>query len=335
MYSACSLPASRSARGLSLVELIISLALGMGLSLLIVDAFHQGLRGATREEVLARMRENGRFAATLLRRELEHAAMLHHGPLVPEPASLPVAIDCAAGNWALDTALPLDVINGASEPLRSAGGRVLTCLGPVHSRNGVSPGTDVIALKRVAADATVKNGSLVGRARETQWYLRSEGDVREWAYVGSSGRFEPGVVAPGNGVDMREYYARLFYIRSWSQRPGDGIPSLCIEQLSGSRMSTECVVEGVEDLQVELGLDTDGDGVVDSVTANPGAADLSLVVRAEYFLLLRSIDTLPGAGTGGHFQLGAKAVYVPEDGYHRERVSGVVQLVNLAARPPG
>ena len=82
--------------------------------------------------------------------------------------------------------------------------------------------------------------------------------------------------------------ARAYYIRPWSGETGDGIPTLVRETISAGRVAAEPLVELVEDLQVTFGLDTDGDGGVDSYRDElpPGTAGgvvsvlLELLVRA-------------------------------------------------------
>jgi hypothetical protein len=325
-------------RGVGLSGLLVSMALGTGLSLAVTGVYSQVQQDAAREAELARMRDAARYLSTLLRRELSMVGLLGTAIGLPAPPAAAVGIDCAAGNWALNADQPLDLVDDAGLPLVTRGGTNLTCLPAVDADVGVVPDTDVLLIKRTAADPTLDDGRFapqVLRAEDSQWYLRERlpGPLLEWAYVGEGGRFPAPDRIPGSGVSYSEYYARLYYLRAWSVEPGDGIPSFCREQLAGNRMISECLVEGVEQFQLEFGIDTDGDGVADRVTSLPTAAELALAVRARYYLLLRSLFPLEGPSAGRSFVVAGVRTPAHEDRFHRRLVSGVVVLPNRAARP--
>ncbi len=323
-------------RGLSLVELMVSLLLGSMLSLAISVVYIQSLRNFMAENEMARLQDNGRYALLILRRELMLAGFLAGISVGPTMRSTKVSGDCVnVGNWALETAFPLDMIddfdNAAKGALLSVSGVTLECL----QANQIASGTDIISVKRTAGNYTVKDGAYHenSKARVGQWYVRSHDKTggSSWLY-NKSGALPSEDIGAGRSIDYWEYYARIFYIRKYSEMIDDGVPSLCVESLSGGaslgKMSTQCLVEGVEDLQIEFGVDRDFDGTPDTYVSAPAPSDIANSTVARVFLLMRSVAKVPGQTTSRRYVLGTKEVFV-KDTYIRRVLSATVQLPNL------
>jgi hypothetical protein len=276
------------------------------------------------------MQENGAFALNLLRQELAQAGFM---AAVAGGVALPAAVigrDCGPGNWALDSSQPLDLIDNFKGQMNTVNGVPWKCL----NGTDVQLGTDLFSVKRSAGDPSLRDGSFppgVRAAEETQWYLRlaKYGSDQRWLYVGQGGNFPAGDRARGNGVEFWEFYVRLFYVRSYSSQADDGIPTLCVEQLSGNGMATDCLVEGVEDMQIEFGTDLDADGVPERFGPGRTPAELRGAVTARVYLLLRSIGPLSGHRDQRSYQLGGKRVAARHDGFFRRVVTTTVQLRNL------
>jgi Tfp pilus assembly protein PilW len=316
-------------KGLSLVELLVSIVLGLLLTTGIVTVYLESKSNYIVEEEMARLQENGRFALNYLKRELTLAGF-YAGNLEAEdlPAVAIGGTDCAASNWALDASEAVDLISDfASAPLLTTNAKTWTCL--VDS--DIQLDTDILSVKRSAGEATLKDGVFrtgVTAAQDAQWYLRLEnyGDIMGWVYVNPGENFPSGMTA-GSQVDYWEMYASIFYIQKFSAS-GDTVPTLCMERLSGDSMASECLVEGVEDMQVEFGIDTDGDGVADRYEDAPSAAQLRTAVVARVYLLLRSLGEVVGYTNSKTYQLGQKAIASKNDGFLRRVFSTTVQMRN-------
>ncbi len=224
-------------KGLSLVELLVSIVLGLLLTTGIVTVYLESKSNYIVEEEMARLQENGRFALNYLKREL-HLAGFYGGNLDAEtlPAVLIGGTDRAATNWALDASEPVDLINNfASAPLKTSNDKTWTCL----EASDIKDGTDIISVKRSAGDATLKNGVFsagINAAQDAQWYLRLEnyGDIIGWDYVNPGENFPSGEIGLGSQVDYWEMYASIFYIQKVSVA-GDTVPNLCVVRLAGDR----------------------------------------------------------------------------------------------------
>lgn len=327
-------------RGLTLVELLVSLVLGSLLTLGMLGVYLERKQQQRIEDQRARMQEGARFVMTLLRRELQLAGFFAAAPRLrtrQPPAGAP---GCAAGDgWALDPALPLDMANdmGAGVPVAgtpmTAGGVALSCI-----TRDIQPGTDLLAIKRSAALPALDDGSFAAGSSgldSPQWYLRSReyAAAFDWVYLPEGTAPPASEQLPGAGVAYWEVRARLFFIREYSVA-GDGIPTLCVERLSGENLGPlECLVPGVQDLQVGLGVDDSGDGVPERYTYSPTAADLSQATVATVHLLMRSLEPVAVQRDRRRYRLGEKTVTAPGDRFLRETFSFSVNLHN-APWPP-
>ncbi|MEH6593736.1 MAG: PilW family protein [Halioglobus sp.] len=319
-------------RGFSLVELMVSILLAVVMSLGFVKLYLESKRNYVAEEDQARLQENGRFALNILKRELMHAGFYagSYGAVAP----VGVSQDCVAtGLWALDTHEAIEIIDNYS-------GSALTHLGTAFSntcidKTHIAPGTDVLSVKRTAGEATLSEGVYkngVRAAKRTQWYLRvaRRGSALSWWYNEEQG-FPGTDSSPAAVADYWEYFSQVFYIRQYSVTPGDGTPALCVARLSGDRMSTECLVEGVEDMQLTFGIDTNGDGIPNEFRPVPATAGTEQTTVARVHLLLRGLQFIAGYQNGKSYRLGSKTIAAKNDAYLRRVLTTTVQIRNATS----
>ena len=97
-------------QGLTLVELMVSILLGIFLSSGVVGVYLDSKRNYLAEEEMARIQENGRYTLSLLKRELMMAGFF--GGVLQANQITPKAVtgDCDT-NWALDGGTPLDIMH--------------------------------------------------------------------------------------------------------------------------------------------------------------------------------------------------------------------------------
>jgi Tfp pilus assembly protein PilW len=314
--------------GLSLIELMVSILLGVILSSGIIAVYLESKRNYAAEEELARIQENGRFALDLLKRELSMAGFYGGYFLADDLPAATVDTDCAS-DWALNVVPAIEVFNGKTETdLITSEGTDLSavCIDSADWKSG----TDVFTIKRTAARATVYEGALVNGAQldPNEWYLKVEsyGDTKEWFNESSFDPFDP-----NDAVEYWEIYAKIFYIK---QENADDIPTLCVKSLGSDGMTRDqCLVEGIEDMQIEFGVDTNGDAVPNTYTPDPN--DVSVAVTARIYLLVRSLGELYSTENinAKKYQLGldASAPFTPtgsEQRYLRQIFSTTVLVRN-------
>jgi type IV pilus assembly protein PilW len=319
-----------AASGLSLVELLIAMLLGVFLSVGVVSIYLGCKQNYFYEEQAARLQENGRFAMQLLQRELAMSGFF--GGVLAMDAVQPatIAIDCSESGWALAGGGPVQLVNNydGQSVVVAPDSTAFTCLDTAV----IAPLTDLLAIRRTAAEASLRRGVPAnGLTPSTieQWYLRLADDAgARWVKLRAAD-----LLAAGNVGTPRTYWeaiARIFYIRrySGSDPVREGIPTLCMENLAGNAMTSRCLVEGVENMQIEFGIDTDNDGIANRYKTAPLDAEMERAVTARIYLLLRSIIEIGGYRDTRTYALGQQVVAAKNDGFLRRVFSTTVYLRN-------
>lgn len=320
--------------GLSLLELMIASVLGVVLVAAMMSLYLAVKRQYSYDEQLARLQENGRYAVGLLRRELRMAGF--YGGLMSVEGIVPVAVqgDCSAEPWAL-AASPLSFVDDhpATGLLRTVEGTNIDCI----DGKTVAHSTDLIVIRRTAAEASIRGGSFVSHLpsfSSRRWYLRISPDrAADWLNLAADELSQ--IAAADDDASLWQAVTKIFFLRNYSdpENRSDGLPVLCAKELVNSAMLTRCLVEGVENLQVELGVDLDGDNVADHYLDPGQALDMQRAVTARLHLLVRSAQPVVGLRNETTYQLGRRTIAAAGDGYLRRVFSTTVELRNLVKRP--
>ena len=321
---------ARTQNGFSLVELMIAMTLGLILTTGLISIFINNRHSFDRDDVILSMQDDARHAIRELVNDLTMAGLwadlILPASIVPD-TSLAVGTDCgpvAAADWIYRAVIPgtsqsesLTMVDNATVASANAS---FSCLGAE-----IVPGTDIVAIKRVA-------GARAPMAlTDDTVYLRTNGTVgllfQEPADV------PPVVPVPVPFADW-EYRPSIYYIRNFAIVAGDGIPTLCRKVLDFGpvpNMVTDCLAQGVEDLQVEVGLDSNGDGNPNVYLPNPTPAQMQNAVSARVFMLARSTQPDIKYTNEKVYSISNAPVYAPDDNFYRRVFSIVVGLRNLKA----
>lgn len=335
--------AHRRQSGLSLIELMISLALAALFLLGIVVLFQQSKSSALQDEQIARMQENGRYALRVLSREL--AMMNYFGGMIDVDTSEPLQFESKLDNkngcnadWLLEIDTPLE-FSDKDDSTDNVDDPDYTC---INENTEIVDGTDVLAIKRVgdyAAREYDADGDVTGTLETGTAYFFTNGS--QGALYNADGSSDDCddcefvTVTPASS-NIRQYQPQIFYIRPYSIED-DGIPSLVRETLVGDEMQAQVLVEGIEDLQIEWGMDcNDLDLTPDYYTADPDPFDpgsvncntLDKAMTARIFLLVRSLDQVTGYVNDKTYNLGGKVIEPNNDAFYRRVYSTTVQLRN-------
>ena len=89
-----------------------------------------------------------------------------------------------------------------------------------------------------------------------------------------------------------------------------------------------CLVEGVENLQIEFGVDDDGDLEVDRFVDSPSSGNMDSVLAARIYLLMRSVNEVAGYTNDRSYTLGSTPVAAANDGFYRRVFQTTVMLRN-------
>jgi len=182
-------------------------------------------------------------------------------------------------------------------------------------------GTDVVSVKRVA-------GSPAGVTRAGSIYLRTNGIVG--LLYRAPFPATPLVPVPAPVADW-EFRPRVYFVRQYANTPGDGIPTLCRKVLGGvgPSMITECIATGIENLQIEYGIDTTSNGNPNVFLSSPTLAQMQGVVSARIFLLARTSQRDGRYTNAKTFSVSNSPAYTPNDSFHRRVFSTTVSVQNI------
>ena len=307
-------------RGLSLVELMIAIAIGVVLSFAAMNVLLHSRKSYLEGEELARLQENGRYALRYLAHELAMAGYL--GTELPRTPATRGESGTACFDYLLDTAVPLEHANdvtAAGLPASGGSGLPADCL--LAGRH--VPGSDLLLVRRTASEPVV----VAGERRGT---VDADG-----IYLNRSPLVSPPRLQRGGAVSAQdslwEYAPQVLFLRNYSLAGGDGVPTLCRKRLgrSGNRMApTECLVEGIENLQLEFGIDETGDTRVDRFEDAPDPAELRAAVAARIYLLVRSVHPIAGYRDDRSYYLGGTRVAAAHDRHYRRVMQSTVLLRN-------
>lgn len=325
--------------GLSLVELMISAAIGLvllaGITTLIVQ--QSGIRDEL--EKSSRQIENGRYAMQILSDDIHHAGFYgQYGSLAAAPATLPDP--CATSLAALDPAMTLP-IQGYDSPA-TVPAPLSACL---PDANHVA-GTDILVIRRAETATTALAGAATGQVylqtTPASYVLGSGTDTSVFTLKNKDGT---------TAADLRKFYAHIYFVSPCSQPASGGstctgstddngrpIPTLKRLELGvaggAAAFSVVPLVEGIENFQLDYGIDTTGDGSPDSyVTAPASTADWANVMAIRVNLLARNNDPTTGQQDTKTYSLGMAGSVGPfNDAYKRHAYSELVRAINPSGR---
>lgn len=334
------------ARGFSLVELMVGMAIGLvliaGLSLLFANTSQSG----NELEKSIRQIENGRYAVELLHEDLMLAGF--YGEVPVEALTMVSPNLCATSGTTLgwDTTVP----GAPTAPLPVVGltdseASALACL-----PNRLA-GTRAFAVHRldtdIVAPASITSTDTV--------YIQTSRCI-------SDPTASPFVASPDSGAmilrekncatlsSARKYVSRVYYIASCNECGADTVPTLKMVELRGSALVTVPLAEGIENMVLEYGFDTTDPLDPDPATnASKGLPEVFLtglsgtvgardndwanVVAMRIHLLSRTTERSRGYDDAGKtYALGPVNINGDTTGFKRRVYTSTVRIINIAGR---
>jgi len=326
--------------GLSLIELMVAIVIGSLVLLALSGIFLSSNRSSLEMRKSTQQQENGRYASQLLYDDLMLAGYLSEFDASPltSPAALPDI--CATDKATLLSGLPLHVQgvnNTAVAP---------SCLSDLKT------GTDIIVVKRVSACVAGSancpaflagtphfQASLCtptdGSGGELAHAVNSNDDYATYHFAFSTvlADFTRRKTSCGTTqADIRRYLVHIYFIAN-NNVAGDGIPTLKRAEIGTGGFAIVPLVDGIENMQVEYGVDTNSDGVPDGYTSTPASvAEWRGAMSARVHLLARNTVTTPSYKDTRTYVLGDETVNPSNDSYKRHVYSTAVQFVNPSWR---
>ena len=307
--------------GFSLVELMVAVTLGMLVMVVLSAAMVSSSQARRETDQASRQVENGRYAVQILSDDLALAGYYAEFDPWPLPTPAVKPDPCATSVATLKTAMSLHV-QGYDNPTATTIA-ALTCLSDVRA------GADIVVLRRSSTCIVGSAGCDAFVSGTTQPYFQASlcASATELDSAVTTDYYAMDTTAAGlikhkrdcaALADFRRFVTRIYFVAN-NDNPSDGIPTLKRAELGATGFSIVPLVEGIENLQLEYGLDTDAipDGAPDVFTANPdgytgaGAAGATgnwrNVVAIRVNLLARNTETTSGYHDAKVYTLGHNA----------------------------
>lgn len=364
----------RAARGFSLLELMTSITIGLLIMAGLASVFVNSSTANKEMKNNAEQIENGRYAIEFLTQDVRHAGYygeLSALPAVPGAAPDPCAAPTAGAvsdtsNSAL--ALPVQYISAASIP--AGCGALLTAA-------NLKANSDIVVVRR--ADTTLVNSAGTGTTIATTVYVQSNADSAEIQY-GAGGaisntqnaaaaastlmRRNFSVAAAGTppqypqiAAAIRRYRTHIYFVAPCSEPSGGGVlctggaddlgnpvPTLKRLELGlAGAFTIVSIVEGIEAIRVEYGVDTTptvvdpgtglvGDGLPDAFVNAPSVAQMGNTVAARIYVLARNTTASQGYKDDKTYTLGTFTTTATNDSFKRHVYGAETRVANPSGR---
>ncbi len=334
-------PRHGSAAGFSLIELMVAVTLGLLLILAMASLLAQQNKARSELDKSAAQIENGRYALNLLQSDIQLAGFYGEnvGPTAV-PTTMPNACETAS-MASIDASLALP-LQGYS----NVGSTIPTTLSGCLADADHVDGTDILVMRRLHT-----NVASTLDAKRVYVQTTPSGRVTDLGENASSFTLlkKDGVTV----ADRRAYVQRIYFVSPCNvfesgetscTADADGgkpIPTLKRLELSvagGTPGATAFVltplVEGVENMQLDYGVDTEGvGGPAYPFLQSPTLAQWPEVVAVNISLLVRNPAETFGHEDDRTYSLGLAGSVGPfNDRYKRHVYSSGVRVINVSAR---
>ena len=310
-------------RGFSLVELLIAMLLGLLLLGFTVQIFASLAASTRQSQQLAQLQQNGQLALNLLHNELQNSGFWGGVSLNDITAAVvdiaAPAPDCVEDE--IDTgSFPVSGETFASIYARvAAPGRQLNCL------TSLAADSEILQLKRAIGLAVSRDEMRSNRFYIAPHWQQSRFISRDSANLEADSLFYP-------------YQHLVFYIQN--QRVDEQtVPVLMRKRLvrsasGAARIATDSLIDGVERLHFEFGIDANLDGRLNymlpttAMSSEHWQQQLGHIVSIRFYILVRSTLPDPHYVNQQVYQMGATRFEAPDDHYRRLLLAGSVYFTN-------
>lgn len=319
----------RQQAGVTLIELMVALSIGSFLMIGAVQVYNQSREAFVVNESIARVQETAQFAMDTIEADLRMAsnwgrqsrgfAIIGRADAAdPNPLGLPTgAIDCGA-RWALDLAIPVTGDNN---------GYGLACPEDPMGIGVAQPNSDTVTTRRTTVAASpLQAGRLQIQSTRVQGELFADGNV-------------PASFDPAES-ETHNLLVNTYYVAN-SSTLIPGVPTLRRKTLvingGAPGVDDQEIAPGVENIQLQFGLDVDDDNTVDRYV-NPGDPVLdplaagfipgARVMTARIWMIVRGVSPEPGVVDQRNYAPGDVGLGIYNDSFRRMQVSKTILLRN-------
>ena len=309
-------------QGFSLIELFVSLAIGLALFSGVLSVF-VGMRSTSSEtSSFGNMQETGRFAISVLTDDLMRQGFWGdmHGSLTRGVLGLVPGApgnECVGGGFNNGT-FP----NNTPLHFRTLWGVTATAINPVSCINDAKLQSDVLQIKRTIATRTA-----AAAMDSDRYYLVTN---TENGHIIDGADALPTTI---NNATIWEYQHHIYYV---SEQTLGGLSYPVLNRIMlVNQMDDEPLIEGVEMVRFMYGVDVDNDGVIDTYVSSGNMTQAfwdnefdSRIRSVKMYVLVRDLEPDANYTNRTTYQLGDFTLNALNDNYRRMLFSSTVTLFN-------
>lgn len=315
----------RNCKGLTLAELMIALLLATFLLGIAFTAFGSLSRSVRQTQQLAQLQQNAQLVMNLLHNELANVGFWGGrsglDDIIQAATLAPPLGDCAkagidSGSFPRPGQAFITLYAEKVSP-----GRPLDCVSQPLA------GSELLQVKRLLGQYAQP-----AAMRQNRFYV--ETDWQHARFVDSnSAQLNP-------ALDYFPYQHLVFYLQM-QHYANNTVPVLMRKRLARSNaglavISTDSVLDGVERMHFQFGIDADGDGALNyMLQTEQMTAELwqqNRIVSLRYHILLRSTQPDSHYRNNQTYQMGEQSFTAPNDHYRRLLVSNSLFFPNATIK---
>ncbi|SEB14199.1 PilW family protein [Variovorax sp. YR216] len=253
----------RYSGGFTLVELMVAMTLGLFLMIGLISLIVTTVTSRSELDKASRKIENGRYAIELLTNDIELAGFIGQTAGSSYNFALPVTCPLTMANLGYTavarpgiSTIPLQLYNVSTTP---------TCISNVMANTAMlivtRVSTTAVTPANVAAAETYLQVSTC--ATDTQPFVIASG-----ASASSFNLMTKDCVS-SKLAPVRKVVQHLYFVSTCNVCGTDTTPTLKMAEYVNGAITVTPLVEGIENLQLDYGVDLDGNGSPDCYTSNP------------------------------------------------------------------
>lgn len=299
-------------RGFSLVEIMVAMVLGIVILLAVSEIFVSNSRTRGEIEKTGRQIENGIYALRMMEDELANAGYWGEAGAQSVSASLPPLCPTTAA----------ELTDAMGYPVQGAATSGTDC-------ENSKAGSDFIALRRASTCAAGTTGCALFSSGNFHIQVSACKDVSAGSVLLKSALADLTFTQRNcsTAAPIYRLFSRVYYVN-------DNDVLVRAELAGGNYSTVTPLVDGIEIMRFEYGLDTDGDGQIDTFTVSPTTGQWSDVVAVKLSVIARNPEPTTGYADPRTYTLAGEEYEVPAAlrGFKRQLYSTTVHLRNVAGR---
>lgn len=333
----------RQQRGMSLIELMVGMALGLLLLTALASLYASTSQSRVQLGNSATQIENGRYALDIISQEVGLGGFLGDLNLLGTSALATPDVCAAATNALGFTNSPATVpvaIYGYVP-----GANAAPCL------PNLSPNSEILVVRRVSSTITSASAVAAGQAYLQDSFCGT--DTAPFVFSSTATDFTLKDKTCATPAALRQVSVRAFYVATCDvcSGTGDQIPTLkMVEFSSGAMQPPNSIAQGIDDVHFAYGVDVDNNGSPDCYVADPNidnstacsnvggynwatsaATNWSNVTAVRISVLARTLSKAPGWTDMRSYDLGRGTTSGPfNDGYKRHVYAELARVANVA-----